>query len=92
MPPTDADYEAFLNGANKDYSGSYEASNRAPHPGTAVVELVAEPHAAIKALGERYYTSDTDEPFEAVAFSWHKEGLPSEGSWARRGRSRGLAC
>lgn len=74
------DYEAFLKGANKDYSKSYEASNRAPHPGTATIAVDTDPHPAIKALGtNRYYVSDSDEPFESIEFNWHKEGLPTAG-------------
>lgn len=77
---SDADYAAFLRGANTDHSAGYEASNRATHPGTAVVEPVAEPHAALRALAALTYTSETDAPFEAVAFNWHKEALPSAGA------------
>jgi hypothetical protein len=77
---SDADYEAFLRRSQKDYSASYEGSNHAAAAGTISIQVENNPHPAIKALGERFYTSDVDEPFEGISFKWQKESLPTAGT------------
>ncbi|KAF8252300.1 hypothetical protein K440DRAFT_594668 [Wilcoxina mikolae CBS 423.85] len=74
---SDADYEAFLLRSQKDYSVGYEGSNHAPAAGTISIQVESDPHPAIKALGERFYISDVDEPFEGISFKWRKESLPT---------------
>jgi hypothetical protein len=75
---SDADYEAFLKKSQKDYSAGYEA----PVTNTGDVSMIqteTNPHPAISALGERFYTSEVDEAFEGISFSWQKESLPTAG-------------
>ncbi|KAK6528270.1 hypothetical protein TWF281_009517 [Arthrobotrys megalospora] len=69
---SDEDYAAFLNKANKDYS--------APSATTATQEagISSAAHEALQALGERWYTSDSDEPFTDVTFGWEGDALPDE--------------
>ncbi|KAF8533193.1 hypothetical protein BDD12DRAFT_762423 [Trichophaea hybrida] len=74
---SDADYEAFLLRAQKDYSTGYEGSNHAISAGTISIHVESDPHPAIKALGERFYISDVDESFEGISFKWQKESLPT---------------
>lgn len=71
MMSSDADYVAFLKKSQTDYSRSSESET----PASATTEA----HPAVEALGERFYVSDADEPFEGVSFSWEKETLPDEG-------------
>lgn len=71
MMSSDADYVAFLKKSQTDYSGLLESET----PASATTEA----HPAVKALGERFYVSDADEPFEGVSFSWTKGTLPDEG-------------
>ncbi|KAF3911510.1 hypothetical protein ABW20_dc0107620 [Dactylellina cionopaga] len=69
---SDEDYAAFLNKANKDYSGSAK-------PTAAVEEGISETaHPAIRAIGVRAYTSDADELFVDTTLEWEGEELPSE--------------
>lgn len=76
MMSSDADYAAFLNKSQKDYSQPSETPAAAT---SAVVVVGVEAHPAVKALGERYYISDADEPFESISFTWEKRTLPDEG-------------
>lgn len=73
---SDADYVAFLKKSQKDYSQPSEEASATTSRTSAVA---ADVHPAVKALGERYYVSDSDEPFEGVSFAWEKETLPNEG-------------
>lgn len=78
---SDADYTAFLNKAQKDYSdGASKQATAGERGGASIAQ--AEVHPAIRALGERYFVSDADEPFESVSFVWGKSTLPSEGLWS----------
>ncbi|KAK6504852.1 hypothetical protein TWF481_006788 [Arthrobotrys musiformis] len=71
---SDQDYEAFLNKANKDYSGQ----SAQPAAQKEEVFISATAHEALRALGERFYTSDSDEPFTDVTFGWEGDALPDE--------------
>lgn len=75
---SDIDYVAFLEKSQKDYSqpGTPAAAASVTAMATATNTRV---HPAVKALGERYYISDADEPFEGISFAWEKETFPSEG-------------
>jgi hypothetical protein len=78
-----AEYEAFLKKAQKDYSAGYEPPADTTER-TAKIQVVNDPHPAIRALGERFYVSEVDEMFEAISFAWEKESLPTIGrrpSW-----------
>ncbi|EWC48709.1 hypothetical protein DRE_00014 [Drechslerella stenobrocha 248] len=69
---SDEDYAAFLQKANKDY---------APVSGTGAAsggQISSKAHKAIRALGERFYSSDADEPFVDVTFEWSGSNLPDE--------------
>ncbi|KAK6345469.1 hypothetical protein TWF718_007385 [Orbilia javanica] len=68
------DYEAFLNKANRDYSNP--SAN--PAPQKEEVFISASAHEALRAIGERWYTSDSDEPFTDVTFGWEGDTLPDE--------------
>lgn len=76
MMSSDADYAAFLKKSQKDYSQPSETPAAAA---TSAVVAGVEVHPAVKALGERYYISDADEPFEGISFTWEKRTLPDEG-------------
>ncbi|KAF3922220.1 hypothetical protein ABW21_db0209529 [Orbilia brochopaga] len=71
---SDEDYAAFLQKANKDYSGlsAKETSSSGEY-------ISSKAHRAIKALGERFYSSDADEPFIDVTFDWAHGQLPDAG-------------
>ncbi|KAF3905744.1 hypothetical protein AA313_de0202402 [Arthrobotrys entomopaga] len=69
---SDKDYAAFLNKANKDYSGTAAKTSRNEEG------ISASAHPAIKALGECVYTSDSDELFKDVTFEYGGSALPSE--------------
>jgi len=68
---SDADYAAFLEKSNKDYSGG-EVSAASSEP----ARTLKDAPASIKSLGERFYTSETDEPFGHIEFGWAGEILP----------------
>lgn len=73
---SDDGYAAFLNKANKDYSGAPAGQSSKGDEG-----ISSSAHPAIKSLGDRFYTSDSDEPFVDVSFEWSKETLPDEGGF-----------
>jgi hypothetical protein len=75
-----AEYEAFLKKAQKDYSAGYEPPADDTTTTTAKIQVVSDPHPAIRALGERFYVSEVDEVFEAISFAWEKESLPNIGT------------
>jgi hypothetical protein len=74
---SDNAYEEFLKKSQKDHSRGYET----PQETTASVSVMAESdtHPAIKNLGDRFYTSETDEPFEGVTFDWSGKSIPTAG-------------
>ncbi|KAJ6260282.1 hypothetical protein Dda_4507 [Drechslerella dactyloides] len=75
---SDADYAAFLQKANKDHAGL--STNTASSSGEYIS---SKAHKAIRALGERFYSSDADEPFIDVAFSWSGDQLPDEAAFEK---------
>lgn len=77
---SDSAYAAFLGKANKDYSAGATSSSSITT--ASDVGTKHEPHPAIKALGERFYVSDADEPFVSVEFKLEKqkEKLPDAGT------------
>jgi len=74
---SDQDYASFLDQASKSYSSAPSNNNDASSKQSEGISSKAP--AAIKKLGERYYTSDSDEPFVDVEYAWKGEGLPSAG-------------
>lgn len=76
---SDADYAAFLKKSQKDYSQSYEEDPSKQAATTTASTAQSEVHPAVRALGERFFVSDADEPFEGVSFAWDKGTLPTEG-------------
>ncbi|EPS44942.1 hypothetical protein H072_960 [Dactylellina haptotyla CBS 200.50] len=75
---SDEDYAAFLNKANKDYSGP------STKPSAEEEGISARAHPAIKALGEVFYSSDADYPFIDVTFpQWGGGGLPDEAQFGK---------
>ncbi|KAK6535318.1 hypothetical protein TWF694_001782 [Orbilia ellipsospora] len=69
---SDEDYAAFLNKANKDYSGTAGKASQKKEG------ISARAHPAIKALGDCFYASESDEPFRDVTFEYGGSALPSE--------------
>lgn len=78
---SDADYTAFLEKSQKDYSGGQSTAQQ-KEDDTTVSTLENAP-AAIKALGERFYTSETDERFGSVEFPWNESQLPDGNQFAK---------
>lgn len=85
---SDQDYMAFLEKANEDPSkgvASVAATNEgAKKKFRTTQEGVEVPAPIAKVCGKgdvSFYTSDADEPFEAVALLWDEggKGLPDEG-------------
>jgi len=70
---SDAEYAKFLAKSQTDYSGGQSAEPQS-EPNVASLESV---HSKLKALGDRFYTSDVDEPFEGVSYKWGKGTNPS---------------
>ncbi|TGZ79746.1 hypothetical protein EX30DRAFT_342097 [Ascodesmis nigricans] len=77
---SDDAYAAFLSRANRDYSAP-QGQQQAPTLSTAEIGEEHTPHPAIRALGERYYVSDADEPFVGVELS--AEGLIGGAEFAK---------
>jgi hypothetical protein len=75
---SDEDYEAFLNKANKDVSGSKSQSTSA----SKVQAVDTEIPASLKKV-DKFYTSDADEPFEPVSLKYSGKSLPSTGTLQR---------
>lgn len=85
---TDDDYMNFLDKANKDPSEGY-AKPQAQSQGQqfrATEQGVEVPKPLLQVTkGESFYSSDADEPFEAVALRWDEggKGLPDEEEFAQ---------
>ncbi|KAK6359441.1 hypothetical protein TWF696_000600 [Orbilia brochopaga] len=75
---SDEDYAAFLQKANKDYSGL--STNAGSSSGEYISSTA---HKAIRALGERFYSSDADEPFIDVTLDWTGDQLPDEAEFQK---------
>ena len=71
---TDDAYSDFLDKANQDTSAS-KASMQSKTANTKAVDT--EVPVALKSV-EKYYTSEADEPFEAVSLKWDGKNMPSE--------------
>ncbi|RPA97122.1 hypothetical protein L873DRAFT_1691741 [Choiromyces venosus 120613-1] len=85
MSNEDAEYAAFLEKSNKDYSkpsGGVSASTKASEE-VVKTSVPKEVHPAIKALKGRTYTSDADEEFQPVSLKYEGDGLPSEEEFAK---------
>jgi hypothetical protein len=83
---TDEDYMSFLDKANKDPSEGYDkgVNNASSGKGGQFKTTdvgVEVPRVLVKVTKEAFYTSDADEPFEAVGLRWDEggRGLPDEG-------------
>jgi hypothetical protein len=84
---SDEDYLAFLDKANKDPNEGHDKS-RAQAGSTgkdefkATDEGVTVPKVLLNAVRNKFYASDADEPFKAVALKWDEDGkgLPDEGA------------
>jgi len=76
---------AFLDKANRDPSEGYaqNTTTSAGGPFKTTDAGVAVPKALKEATTDAFYTSDADEPFEAVALKWDEsgKGLPDEGTY-----------
>jgi len=82
MSNEDAQYAAFLERSNKDYSkpsGGVSASTKASEE-VVKTSVPEEVHPAINSLKGRTYTSDADEEFQPVSLEYEGDRLPSEGS------------
>jgi len=62
---TDEDYASFLDKANQDTASSKPSQKDTKFAATKAVDT--DVPAPLQKLGDAFYTSDTDEPFEAVA-------------------------
>jgi len=62
---TDDDYASFLDKANQDTGSSKPSQKDTKFAATKAVDT--DVPAPLQKLGDAFYTSDTDEPFEAVA-------------------------
>lgn len=72
---SDADYAAFLDRANQD-TGNVAATSQSSFAATKAV--TADVPDSLQKI-DKYYTSDTDEPWEPVSLKWPKDSLPDEG-------------
>ncbi len=93
---SDEDYVAFLDKANKDPSEGYakpqtaaaaagsEGGNKQFRATEEGVKIPKPLRAVTRKGDEVFYTSDADEPFEAVALKWDEagKGLPDEGEFS----------
>jgi len=68
---SDEDYANFLSKANKSYS-TPSAKTSSQSQG-----ISTKAHHAIRALGDRVYSTDADEPFTDTTFEWEDNELPS---------------
>ncbi|KAI9792445.1 MAG: hypothetical protein M1816_002329 [Peltula sp. TS41687] len=75
-------YAAFLNQANQDAGGGVQSQSqtRSQSQSTFATTKAVDTDvpAALQQLPRTFYTSDTDEPFEAVSLRWSKKKLPDE--------------
>lgn len=79
---SDEDYAAFLDKANQDPNeGVRKSQSSGKIQLKAVDEGVQIPAALKKAVGDAFYVSDADEPFEVVGLK-AEGGLPDEGMFA----------
>lgn len=72
---SDDTYSAFLKQANQD-TGAGDVSTQSAFRATKAIDTDVPP--AILQIN-KYYTSETDAPFEPVSLSWSKNTLPNEG-------------
>jgi hypothetical protein len=86
---SDEDYANFLDKANEDPSKgvakTQQSQAKSGFKATDANVQVPEPLAKVVER-EVFYTSDSDEPFQAVALEWDEagKGLPDEGARAVR--------
>ena len=85
---SDAAYASFLDQANQDTgakvktSGAAAASSSSPSSGFATTRSVDTDVPTTLGQVDRYtYSSDTDEPFEAVSLQWSRSTLPDRGTF-----------
>lgn len=78
---SDADYSSFLDKANQD-TGATKATSKSTSAATKSVNTNVP--ASLKSV-DAYYTSEADEPFEAVSLKWggSGEGELSAGTYDR---------
>lgn len=86
---TDDDYAAFLDKANQDTGSSKPPQKDSKFASTKAVDT--DIPAPLKKLGDSYYTSDTDEPFEAVALGHNGKELDKRKTWISH-RCSGARC
>ncbi|PHH85539.1 hypothetical protein CDD83_278 [Cordyceps sp. RAO-2017] len=86
---SDEDYMAFLDKANKDAGEGDARAQQQQKPGRAVFKAVDDEGAVPQVLrdvaAKSVYTSEADEPFEAVSLKWDgdEDGLPDEVEFAK---------
>lgn len=76
---SDADYEAFLNKANEDVSGTKTQSKSKT---IGIKAINTEVPKALEKVDE-VFVSDADEPFEPVSLTYQGDKLPSTGKFSR---------
>lgn len=72
---SDDTYSSFLDQANQD-TGASKVSTKS---NTATTKAVDTDVPVELQNVDRYYTSETDEPFEQVSLQWNGNKMPSEG-------------
>lgn len=83
---SDEDYMSFLNKANQDtgMGGQASTTSSAPAKFKATDSGSNVPKPIKDVCANEVYTSDADEPFEAVSLKWNGDGgLPDEGTLAK---------
>ncbi|KAL2136682.1 hypothetical protein VTI74DRAFT_2093 [Chaetomium olivicolor] len=88
---SDQDYMSFLDKANADPSKGVATAQKGQNTEAgkkqfrATQEGVEVPAPLVNVCKEAFYTSDADEPFEAVALAWDEggKGLPDEEEFAQ---------
>lgn len=70
---SDDAYSAFLDKANQDSGGSERFTESQSSLRATSTEVPKQLQQV-----EKYFSSETDEPFEPVSFKWEGKDLPSE--------------
>jgi hypothetical protein len=74
---SDADYEAFLDKANKD-SGEAKATAQSKSKSVGTKAVNAAVPKGLEKVDE-FFTSESDEPFEPVSLKYDGDKVPSAG-------------
>lgn len=74
------EYAAFLAKSQKDYSKPSSTTRQDGSTNANTHATSSFEHPAISKLGDRYYTSESDEPFTSIQFEWKRDELPTAGN------------